>query len=77
MTHYAGLNVALKETAIPCLNKALTRELAGCEFIDRRESVIALGASGNLALAEDMLRQSRSLGGDAALASLRQRMADR
>jgi DNA replication protein DnaC len=33
-------------TAIPSLNKALTMELARCEFIDRRENVIALGPSG-------------------------------
>jgi DNA replication protein DnaC len=33
-------------TAIPSLNKALTMELARCEFIDRRENVIAPGPSG-------------------------------
>ena len=33
-------------TAIPSLNKALTMELARCEFIDRRDNVIALGPSG-------------------------------
>ena len=33
-------------TAIPSLNKALTMELARCEFIDRRENAIALGPSG-------------------------------
>jgi DNA replication protein DnaC len=32
--------------AIPSLNKALTTELARCEFADRRENVIALGPSG-------------------------------
>jgi DNA replication protein DnaC len=32
--------------AIPSLNKALTMELARCEFIDRRENVIAPGPSG-------------------------------
>jgi DNA replication protein DnaC len=32
--------------AIPTLNKALTMELARCEFADRRENVIALGPSG-------------------------------
>lgn len=32
--------------AIPTLNKALTIELARCEFVDRRENVIALGPSG-------------------------------
>jgi len=32
--------------AIPSLNKALTMELARCEFADRRENVIALGPSG-------------------------------
>ena len=32
--------------AIPALNKALTMELARCQFIDRRENVIALGPSG-------------------------------
>ena len=31
--------------AIPSLNKALTMELARCEFVDRRENVIALGPS--------------------------------
>jgi len=31
---------------IPSLNKALTMELARCEFVDRRENVIALGPSG-------------------------------
>jgi DNA replication protein DnaC len=31
---------------IPSLNKALTMELARCEFIDRRENIIALGPSG-------------------------------
>ena len=31
---------------IPSLNKALAMELARCEFIDRRENVIALGPSG-------------------------------
>ncbi len=33
-------------TAIPSLNRALTMELARCEFADRRENVIALGPSG-------------------------------
>jgi DNA replication protein DnaC len=32
--------------AIPSLNKTLVRELARCEYIDRRENVIALGPSG-------------------------------
>ena len=32
--------------AIPSLNKTLTMELARCEFVDRRENVIALGPSG-------------------------------
>lgn len=32
--------------AIPSLNKPLTMELARCEFVDRRENVIALGPSG-------------------------------
>ncbi len=32
--------------AIPSLNKKLVLELARCEFIDRRENVIALGPSG-------------------------------
>ena len=32
--------------AIPSLNKTLIRELARCEYIDRRENVIALGPSG-------------------------------
>ena len=34
--------------AIPSLNKALTLELARCEYIDRRENVIALGPSGTV-----------------------------
>ncbi|MEW6748000.1 MAG: IS21-like element helper ATPase IstB, partial [Planctomycetota bacterium] len=33
-------------TVIPSLNKALAMELTRCEFIDRRENVIALGPSG-------------------------------
>ena len=33
-------------TAIPSLNKALVLELAGCEYIERRENVIAVGNSG-------------------------------
>ena len=33
-------------TAIPSLNKTLTMELARCEFVARRENVIALGPSG-------------------------------
>ena len=33
-------------TAIPSLNKMLVMELARCEFISRRENVIALGNSG-------------------------------
>jgi len=33
-------------TAIPSLNKAQVMELARCEFIDRKENVIALGNSG-------------------------------
>ena len=32
--------------AIPSLNKALTMELARCEFVNRRENVIASGPSG-------------------------------
>src|SRR3546814_6039625 len=32
--------------AIPSLNKALVLELARCEYIERRENVIALGNSG-------------------------------
>ena len=32
--------------AIPALNKMLVRELARCEYIERRENVIALGPSG-------------------------------
>ncbi len=32
--------------AIASLNKVLTMELARCEFIDRRENIIALGPSG-------------------------------
>jgi DNA replication protein DnaC len=32
--------------AIPSLNKALTMELARCEFVDKRDNVIALGPSG-------------------------------
>src|SRR5262249_52295565 len=33
-------------TAIPSLNKALVLELARCEYIERRENVIAVGNSG-------------------------------
>ena len=33
-------------TAIPSLNKALVLELARCEYITRRENVIAVGNSG-------------------------------
>ena len=33
-------------TAIPSLNKALVLELARCEYIVRRENVIAVGNSG-------------------------------
>ena len=33
-------------TAIPSLNKMLVLELARCEFVLRRENVIALGNSG-------------------------------
>jgi DNA replication protein DnaC len=32
--------------AIPSLNKVLVLELARCEFVGRRENVIALGPSG-------------------------------
>ena len=32
--------------AIPSVNKALVTELAGCEYIQRRENVIAVGNSG-------------------------------
>src|SRR3546814_13132467 len=32
--------------AIPSLNKALVLELARCEYIERRENVVALGNSG-------------------------------
>ena len=32
--------------AIPSLNKLLVLELAGCEYVERRENVIALGNSG-------------------------------
>ena len=32
--------------AIPSLNKALVMELARCEYIQRRENVIAVGNSG-------------------------------
>jgi len=32
--------------AIPSLNKALVLELARCEFIERKENVLALGNSG-------------------------------
>lgn len=45
-------------TALPKLNKKLVLELARCEFIDRRENVLALGNSGtgktHLALALGM-----------------------
>src|SRR5258707_3674924 len=33
-------------TAIPSLNKTLVLELAGCEYVARRENVIAVGNSG-------------------------------
>src|SRR5271154_6792927 len=33
-------------TAIPSVNKMLVLELARCEFVDRRDNVIALGNSG-------------------------------
>ena len=33
-------------TVIPSLNKVLVMELARCEYIDRKENVIALGNSG-------------------------------
>ena len=33
-------------TAIPSVNKALVMELARCEYIQRRENVIAVGNSG-------------------------------
>ena len=33
-------------TAIPSLNKALVMELSRCEFLDRKENIIALGNSG-------------------------------
>ena len=33
-------------TAIPSMNKALVMELARCEYIQRRENVIAIGNSG-------------------------------
>ena len=32
--------------AIPSLNKVLVRDLARCEYVDRRENIIALGPSG-------------------------------
>ena len=33
-------------TAIPSVNKTLVMELARCEYIERRENVIAVGNSG-------------------------------
>ena len=33
--------------AIPSLNKALVLELARCEYVERRENIIALGNSGS------------------------------
>ena len=36
----------IRPQAIPSLNKMLVLELARCEYIDRRENVIALGNSG-------------------------------
>ena len=33
-------------TAIPSVNKALVMELARCEYIERRENIIAVGNSG-------------------------------
>lgn len=32
--------------AMPTLNKSLVLELARCEWIDKRENIIALGSSG-------------------------------
>jgi DNA replication protein DnaC len=32
--------------ALPSLNKALVMELARCEYVERRENIIALGNSG-------------------------------
>ena len=32
--------------AIPSLNKPLVLDLARCEYVDRRENIIALGNSG-------------------------------
>lgn len=31
---------------MPSLNKPLTMELARCDYMDRRENIIALGSSG-------------------------------
>ncbi len=36
--------------AIPSLNKLMVLELARCEYVERRENVIALGNSGGLTL---------------------------
>ncbi len=59
--------------AIPSLNKTLTLELARCEYIERRENVIALGNSGTgkthvalgLGLAACQSEQERGAGGAA------------
>ena len=49
---------------IPSLNKALVLELARCEYIERRENLIALGNSGtgktHIALWRPARRASRS-----------------
>ena len=37
---------ALDLPAIPSVNRALAMELARCEYVRRRENVIAVGASG-------------------------------
>ena len=42
----AGQRISFDCKAIPALNKMQVLELARCEWIDRRENVIALGPSG-------------------------------
>ena len=42
----AGQRISFDFKAIPALNKMQVLELARCEWIDRRENVIALGPSG-------------------------------
>ena len=60
--------------AIPSLNKALVMELARCEYIQRRENVIAVGNSGtgktHIALDLGLAACQRGLGGFTTAAAL-------